>query len=141
MKQNIEDLAEIMANAQPNERYYFAIEGANVIPHIFRIQKVRLTDNEDCDMFVIANDEGISEKVFNLQDYKGLSWSFRLAEKRRAIVHILWDYLNEYNREMRRPAPFDFASGQAAEPVEDCKATEKALDIFRYCHLIDLQKY
>ena len=36
MKQNIEDLAEIMANAQPNERYCFAIEGANVIPHVQR---------------------------------------------------------------------------------------------------------
>ena len=114
MKQNVEDLAEIMANAQPNDRYYFAIEGANVIPHVFRMQKVRLAANEDCDLFVLANDEGICEKVYNL---------------------------NEYNQAMRMPAPFDFSVKQEIDSEEDYKATEEALDAFRYRHLEDIQKY
>ena len=141
MKQNIEDLAEIMANARPNERYCFAVEGANVIPHFFRIQKVRLTDDEDCDMFVIANDEGVAPKVYSLYEYRGLSRPFSLAEKRRAVVHILWDCLNAYNSEMRRPGPFDFAAEQDAGTAEAYKATEEALDVFRYRHLIELRQY
>lgn len=141
MKQNVEDLAEIMVNAQPNARYYFAVEGANVVPYIFRIQKVRLTTDEDYDLFVIANDEGTSEKVYNLYEYRGLNRPYTLAAKRRAVVHILWDYLNDYNKEMRRPAPFDFAEKQDNDSAESNKATEEALDIFRYCHLVEIRQY
>lgn len=141
MKQNVEDLAEIMANAQPNDRYYFAIESANVIPHVFRIQKVRLAANEDYDLFVLANDEGICEKVYNLNSYLGFGRPFTLSAKRRAIVHILWDYLNEYNRSMRMPAPFDFTVKQESDSEEDYKAKEEALDTFRYRHLEDIRMY
>ena len=139
MRQNIEDFTEIMVNAQPNDRYCFAIKAKSGIPHVFRIQKVRLAENEDYDLFVIVNDEGFVERVYNWSVYLGYDWPHNTIVKRRAVAHILWDYLHHYNREMRMPAPIDLSV--EADESEDHISHQRALDDFLYHPLSEVGKY
>lgn len=141
MRQNIEDFAEIMVNAQPNERYWFAIKAKSVIPHVFRIQKVRLAESEDCDLFVIVNDEGFVERAYNWSGYLGYDRPHTASVRRRAVAHILWDYLHDYNREMRMPAPIDLGEEADADTMEGYKARQQAIDDFLYRPLSGIGKY
>lgn len=141
MRLNIEDFAEIMVNAQPNERYWFAIKTKSGILHVFRIQKVRLAENEEYDLFVIVNDEGFVERVYNWFGYLSYDGPHTASVRRRAVVHILWDYLHDYNREMRMPAPIDLGTEVETDTTEGYKQNNRALEDFLYHPVVQIEKY
>lgn len=139
---NVEDFAEIMVEAQTNDRYWFALESRSGVPHAFRIQKVRLVDhNTDYDLLVIVNDEGFVERVYNLFRYLDVDRSNSASARRRAVTRILWDYLHEYNREMRMPAPIDLGVETEVDTVESHKESQRAFDSFLYRSLAGMGKY
>lgn len=137
MQQKVEQFAEMLVDAPVNERYHFAVQTKNGIPHFFRVQKVHLAPIEDYMLYVLTDDEGLRDRVFNLYYYLNPIESH--PSKTLAVAHIIWDYLHFYNEDLRISAPFDMYD--ATEPGQTSHGSSPAFERFLGQRLLEIGRY